>query len=179
MEDLTRVHRGQCLGCKNIIEYVKLENLSYDLKEDSMFCLDCYNGKISILRNYGHQLGSNQVFYGLGKNEINREMGVFNKIRHLEDYIQYTQFPQLLDWFALMKDNVEESLVPCGSCQKQIRNHPKARFTFNNERYYACSGECKMKVISKAKKEQKSNRITQSIMERMKQGEKPTDEEQI
>lgn len=43
-------------------------------------------------------------------------MGVYNKLRDLEDYLKYTTFENLKEWFSLIKDNLEEALVKCNGC---------------------------------------------------------------
>ena len=43
-------------------------------------------------------------------------MGVYNKIRYLEKYLQYTTYENLKNWFSLVKDNVEEAVVTCNGC---------------------------------------------------------------
>jgi hypothetical protein len=54
MENLTtEVKNVNCIGCNAIFSYLPYENIYYGLKEDSPFCVPCYEKKLRILVEAG------------------------------------------------------------------------------------------------------------------------------
>ena len=61
-------------------------------------------------------------------------------------------FPNLQEWFELIKEHYEEPIVTCEACKKQFSNNRNASLDVNGKRYYACSGQCKGKVSEIARR---------------------------
>jgi hypothetical protein len=80
---------------------------------------------------------------------IQNEMGIFYHLMKFKHYLEYTSFDNLKDWFELMADNVEEAIVKCNGCNKEIKNTPSSRHVFDDIKYYACSIDCKLKIKKK------------------------------
>jgi hypothetical protein len=61
-------------------------------------------------------------------------------------YVKHLIFPNLQEWFEIMKENYEEPIVECEGCNKKFSNNKNASIIVGEKRYYACSGPCKSKV---------------------------------
>ena len=68
-----------------------------------------------------------------------------------------------MDWVELLKDNMEEAIVACNGCSKEIKNTPGIRHIFDEYKYYACSVDCKLKVKRKHQQFMKENTIKQKL----------------
>ena len=74
------------------------------------------------------RLGSNDSFFGSDRQNMQREIGLFNSMKQYDQYIQYVTSENLTKWFAKMKDDFEEPVVKCNACGTEFRNNPAARF---------------------------------------------------
>lgn len=148
-----------------ITEYLKYENLMYGIKEDSVVCVKCYNKNMKILVEHSDILKNKQkeVFIGLGDDQIQREMGFYNKLRLYEEHAKHLYDDNLREWFALMKENAEEPVVACNHCGKEFKNNVHARFYVGDDKYYACSGDCKGRIAEKARSEKKKEKQKQQL----------------
>jgi hypothetical protein len=117
MEELMKyVKGGSCVSCAKSVDFYKFENLIYSVKEDSPICIPCYDQKFPILIDHANRLKDRTVFFGIGEDKINQEMGVYNKIRIYKDLVLHSTLTNLIDWFALMAENAEEPVVTCNNC---------------------------------------------------------------
>ena len=166
MSELTTPYKGQkCQYCQKSFDFLKYENLHFGLKEDTTVCDNCYDKNIKILVDHNRELikKKREVFFGIGDPQIKQEMGIYNKLRVFEKYAQHLLEDNLREWFLLMKDNAEEPIVECANCGKPFKNNPHAKMFVGDDKFYACSGDCKARVADKARKEKKQEKQKQMI----------------
>jgi hypothetical protein len=86
-----------------------------------------------------------------------REIGIFNQIKPFQPYLKHLIYNKFLAWFDRMLSDFEDPVVTCGGCGVQFRNNPNARLFVEDQKFYACSGDCKAKIGSRVRKEKKEN----------------------
>jgi hypothetical protein len=163
-----QVKGASCFVCNKNVDYFKWENLIYKVKEDSPVCIPCYDRTLGKMLDFGGQLGDKTFFHGIDKNNMHKEMRIYNDLKAEAPFAQHTTYPRLVEWFELMKDNCEEPIVTCFGCDKEFRNNPQARFEVGKSKYYACSGNCKSTIAGKVKSIIKAEEKKRQIDELMK-----------
>ena len=62
-----------------------------------------------------------------------------------------------------MNEDYEDPVVTCSACGTEFRNNPNARFVQDDQKYYACSGDCKAKLAMRLKKNKKDQQTKDAI----------------
>eukprot|EP00347_Sterkiella_histriomuscorum_P002251 403368889 len=180
MRELLSQKVGSCVICNKKCEFNNFDNQLYGLNVDCCMCNMCYEQFVYQLQNHHKKLGNNEVFFGLGGDNIQRETGIYNKLIEFQDYLQYTNFEKLKSWFEMMKDNAEEAIVKCNGCDKEIRNHQKTWLEINDIKFYVCSLDCRIKQkekvnkldkLGKTKKRVEENRMASNQIAQEEEGE--------
>ena len=107
---------------------MRYENLIFGIKEDANFCVPCYDRYLKFPVQQAIRLGESDYFLGGDKQNMPREIGLFNSMKPYQPYLQYLVYDNLNKWFELMKEDFEEAVVKCSACGNEFRNNPAARF---------------------------------------------------
>jgi hypothetical protein len=84
-------------------------------------------------------------------------------MKSYQPYIQYLVNEKLIKWFDLMKEDFEEPVVKCSACGTEFKNNASARFIQDDQKFYACSGDCKAKLANRVRKEKKDKEKKDAI----------------
>ena len=80
-----------------------------------------------------------------------------------QPYFQYLIYDRFIKWYDLLKEDFEEPVVKCNACGTEFKNNISARFIQDDQKFYACSGDCKAKLASRVKKEKKDKDKREAI----------------
>lgn len=96
-------------------------------------------------------LGDKEYFYGMKRGVIQREIGIYNKIKEFEAWVQDVDNPKLVEWMNKMKEYGDIRIVNCNICNKEIRSEHRFKLKKYDQEGYFCSNICMMKLLMKFK----------------------------
>ena len=125
MQALTKQESVLCQICNRKFEILRFENLLFGVKEETNICEPCYQKHLQFVVTNGMQLGNHKMFF---KDSWGQEVQLCKKIKPYKDYLKYTLYPNLIAWYDLISDVLDNPIVKCDVCPKEFKNHTGSRF---------------------------------------------------